>query len=511
MNLTKRNARRPLALAMALAFGSAGTQAATITITDGGDAGTPTTCTVRQALAAANTDSAAGSSCAAGSGVDSIVFSPSLVNSTITLAQGQLQIETSLSVVGSGQTIDAGGNSTVLAVYSTYAYELGGGPIIATISDITVTGGNSAGGFTKSASGSTYTSSGGISTVSAGSPPVRQDRRERASGATPAGTVGPTSSLTLSRVSVVNNTSIGSAGGIYAGGMILNVDQSTVSGNTLVTTSSYGAGGIYATLANGSPSAVTITNSTISGNSASGKYDFLSGGVYAWRSDVTMTNTTIAGNSASGQAHISGGVLFSAPNSAYAAALHNCTVSGNSATTTNGSTSVVGGALVGAYTAGTLTLANSIVAGNTGVTPDLLVENTGNGATASAQSSLLGSALSGTYPGNGNLFSDSPALGALANNGGLTKTLLPQTGSLAIDAGSNALIPAGVVTDQRGAGFNRIYNNTVDMGAVEVQQAVTPPGPGVAALPAPTLSTWAIALLVGLLGWLGFARKAARD
>ena len=40
-------------------------------------------------------------------------------------------------------------------------------------------------------------------------------------------------------------------------------------------------------------------------------------------------------------------------------------------------------------------------------------------------------------------------------------------GSPAIDAGSNALIPSGVITDQRGAGDPRIVNGTVDIGAFE--------------------------------------------
>ena len=47
--------------------------------------------------------------------------------------------------------------------------------------------------------------------------------------------------------------------------------------------------------------------------------------------------------------------------------------------------------------------------------------------------------------------------------------LLP--GSPAIDAGNNALIPAGVTTDQRG--LPRIVNGTVDIGAFEDQTAAT--------------------------------------
>jgi hypothetical protein len=44
------------------------------------------------------------------------------------------------------------------------------------------------------------------------------------------------------------------------------------------------------------------------------------------------------------------------------------------------------------------------------------------------------------------------------------------SGSPAIDAGSNALVPVGTVTDQRG--FPRIINGTVDVGAFEYGDGV---------------------------------------
>ncbi len=47
----------------------------------------------------------------------------------------------------------------------------------------------------------------------------------------------------------------------------------------------------------------------------------------------------------------------------------------------------------------------------------------------------------------------------------------PLPGSPAIDHGSNALIPAGTTTDQRG--FSRIVNGTVDIGSVETESAGT--------------------------------------
>ncbi|MBL8247936.1 MAG: hypothetical protein JNK95_06165 [Candidatus Competibacter sp.] len=73
----------------------------------------------------------------------------------------------------------------------------------------------------------------------------------------------------------------------------------------------------------------------------------------------------------------------------------------------------------------------------------------------------------------------STAIGPLANNGGPTLTHLPVAGSLMIDAGNNALIPAGITTDQRGAGFPRIAGNAVDIGAVELSSSA-PPATGAA-------------------------------
>ena len=58
-----------------------------------------------------------------------------------------------------------------------------------------------------------------------------------------------------------------------------------------------------------------------------------------------------------------------------------------------------------------------------------------------------------------------PLLAPLGNYGGPTQTMALLPGSPAIDAGNNALIPAGVTTDQRG--LPRIVNGTVDIGAFE--------------------------------------------
>ena len=60
-----------------------------------------------------------------------------------------------------------------------------------------------------------------------------------------------------------------------------------------------------------------------------------------------------------------------------------------------------------------------------------------------------------------------PVLGALANNGGFSETMLPLAGSPLIDAGGNDLVPSWITTDQRG--LPRIVNDVVVIGAVEAQ------------------------------------------
>jgi hypothetical protein len=65
-----------------------------------------------------------------------------------------------------------------------------------------------------------------------------------------------------------------------------------------------------------------------------------------------------------------------------------------------------------------------------------------------------------------------PQLGALGNNGGPTRTLLPLPGSPAIDAGG----ATALLTDQRG--LARVGGGATDLGAVEVVKALGGGGPG---------------------------------
>ena len=461
---------RPLSQAVALALAAGGAHAASITVTDGGDAGTASTCTLRQAIVSANSDSAQGT-CAPGSGADTITFAAGLANSTIALQYGQLLINSSVTIGGSGQTIVAGSNSRVMEISSTNAVAT------VTLSDLTLSGGS-------------YNGPGAGLAIKYGAPVAPLSRPQ--SGALAPTAAGP--SVTLNQVTIGNNTSNVQAGGLFISNATVAIKQSSITGNTLHASANYGAGGVYIT----DGSAVTITDSTISGNSASGSFAFLSGGVYVYKSTLSVTNSTVTGNHASGLTGLAG--AFAVDNGT--AALYDSTVTGNSA---SGSNVISGGILLGVFgDPSPLTMTNSILSGNseTGSAGSRADFINFNGSNVFAQSNLLGTAMSGLYTGNGNVFSDAPGLGALANNGGPTLTMLPQAGSPVLGAGNAALVPTGVTTDQRGAGYARIVNGSLDIGSVEAAAA-----PAAAATPAPALSRWALLAFGGLLALFGLRRK----
>jgi len=94
--------------------------------------------------------------------------------------------------------------------------------------------------------------------------------------------------------------------------------------------------------------------------------------------------------------------------------------------------------------------------------------------------SLVGDAQGFIPVGSGNIFNQDPMLGALAFNGStysLTHALLP--GSPAIDAGDPTLASAPDY-DQRGSGFDRVFNDVIDIGAFEFQGDVIPDEPALA-------------------------------
>ncbi|MBW4654109.1 MAG: DUF4347 domain-containing protein [Kaiparowitsia implicata GSE-PSE-MK54-09C] len=230
------------------------------------------------------------------------------------------------------------------------------------------------------------------------------------------GSIDNRGTLTLNTVAIRNSRSP-AGGGLFNSGTT-TINNSTISGNTATEN---GGGGIYNT------GTTTINNSTISGNTAT---ENGGGGIYN-SGTANLTNVTITNNTA-----VSGG----------------------------------GGGIM--RDSGSVNLRNSIVAGNISASaPDVQGTFTNPGHNLIDKSDGSTGFANGV---NGNIIGTIAApvnsgLGALANNGGPTQTHALLTGSLAINAGNNALVVGS--TDQRGN--TRIVDGTVDMGAFEYPPTLT--------------------------------------
>ena len=201
---------------------------------------------------------------------------------------------------------------------------------------------------------------------------------------------------------------------------------------------------------------LTITNCTISGG-----YAYLGGGgIYNSGGTLVVTNSTISDNAGSG-IHNTDSATISSPGIA--------TVTGSTISNTAGT---------GIVNYGAVTVTDSTIVGNSstivGTTSG--IGNVGGSVTIerSVVAADEGAACSGSPVNDGghNLASDAtcgfaltgdPLLGALADNGGPTQTMLPAAGSPVIDAGG-----ACTGTDQRG--MSRPQGSACDIGAVEVKQ-----------------------------------------
>jgi hypothetical protein len=266
-----------------------------------------------------------------------------------------------------------------------------------------------------------------------------------------------TGDLTMVNSTISGNSVAGGGGGAWAAGSV-SISSSTFDGNT----SNSCAGGLYAGVSSGT---VTITDSTFSNNSTTGCY----GGaidIHGNYNTVVIANTTITGNSA----QVGGGVHFDYGNYV---TLAQDTIVGNSSFSTDALYS--GGGVHFTDRLGTIfEVSGTIISGNSAAAGPADI-GAGNAQMVSAlmgsSDSLLGEVDSRiTVTGAGNVSSTTPGVGALANNGGPTKTMALLADSTALDAG-----PATVATfpgntyDQRGAGFARVVGTRADIGAFETQ------------------------------------------
>jgi len=435
-----RVSQRPLTLAlgMALGLGSAPLAglAATIGVFTADDAGSTTDCTLRQAIVSMNAGSISGTGCVNSGGAfgtgDTINFAPPAFPQfqarTITLADAS---DSTLAISDANLTITTGAYAQVTIQRPEgatsdfrimYDSAPAGGSL--TLNHVSVSNGK--------ASGAPYCNGkhggGGICITQAdltlNSSTVSGNFADGYAG----GIFSRSGNVTLTNSTVSNNTSSKFAGGIYVFNDTLTLNNSTLSGNQVVAFDQYGYGGaIFAQSAN-----ITLTNSTLSGNSAA-----YVGGIWNWSGNITLTNSTLSGNAGTyaGSRWNAGGIWAGSG----AVALTNSTVSGNSAAIDNGGIYIYGATKV-------VQSINSIVAGNASPGGD-------TNAILSAGST-------------NNIIGGDPKLGALANNGGPTQTMLPLPDSQAIEGGSDADCPA---TDQRGV--NRPQGAHCDIGAVEALAA----------------------------------------
>jgi large repetitive protein len=196
-----------------------------------------------------------------------------------------------------------------------------------------------------------------------------------------------------------------------------------------------------------------VENSTISNNGSDG----IDGNSGAGTQVLTVVSSTFSNNGDDGIDSDAGATLL----------VINSTFSGNAddgldiaSNSTVVNSTIVNNGSYGIDGPATATITNTIVYGNTlGDCVRSVVSGGGN---------IAGDATCG-LTGTGDRSNTNPLLGALAANGGPTRTHLPQTGSPAIDAGLAGPCPA---TDQRGQARPQDGNGDgtaiCDVGAVEV-------------------------------------------
>jgi hypothetical protein len=280
----------------------------------------------------------------------------------------------------------------------------------------------------------------------------------------------------------------GSGGAILSGGY-LTIADSIISENSAA---NHGGGISFAPNAAAAPPA-SITNTTISGNTANSDHSGAGdgGGISSnGTGPATITRSTISGNTtfSSGGSSGRGGGIYSLRK----LTMDNCTVSGNFA-------GFDGGGIFDDYPGGEFSevvIINSTIvlnqAANNGGgvrssnSPGDAPTSLGN-TIVTQNTALSGSNVFNPFGSQGfNLIGGDAMLGALADNGGPTKTHALLSGSPAIDQGKTL---AAATTDQRGlqrpfdhpAIPNAAGGDGSDIGAFEDQPPNTPPGNSVIA------------------------------
>lgn len=269
------------------------------------------------------------------------------------------------------------------------------------------------------------------------------------------------------------------SGGVFNQGGTLVLDHVLVNDNTATEYA-----GIFSISSQFSLATTTIRDSTISGNQAVE----VGGGVSNYNQAIlTIERSTIVGNSATKGG---GGILYGGNGNPSSVTIRNSTITGNS--TGPAANFFGGGGILAANSFGQLTIESSTVSSNSAPTGANI--SYGVGSFTSLQSTIVSNPLGGGANCAGNLISHdynvsddgscwllaghdqattNPQLGALADNGGPTQTMLPAQSSPVIDKG----FADALTDDQRGptrpvdlpGAPNAGLGDAADVGAVELK------------------------------------------
>jgi CSLREA domain-containing protein len=464
-------------------------------------AGNSNTCTLRDAIAAANS----------GSGGASILFDSSLNGATITLSGSQLEISTTaqsvtitglgaglLTISGDGYSrcfwIGSGATANISGMTLTNGSDdndTGGGGIhvergTLTLNDVTIDSNNGNGIFSNlstltvnrstisnnnAGNGGGIEAFGGSLTVSGSS--IVSNASTNPGSTLPSGEGGGGIYLINATASVSGSfftlNQAGSGGGIYNGGVLTVTNSKFIensamfygggilnnTGNLVVDTSSFlGNGGYYGGgIYDRANLPTTITQSNFFHN-----YAVYGGGLYN-QVGMTVSGSAFSGNLVtSGQYdEVDGGAIY---NVGTLMTVNESTFTNNFAHHKDATT--YGGAF---YNRGTATLNNSTITGNSADLGGGFYNH--SSATLNVYNSIVPDSVSnlGAYNQSGNITSGSGLnLSPLGWYGGPTPSMLPLPGSTAICAGSTSY---GSSTDQRGFALDATCSSAKDAGAVQ--------------------------------------------
>jgi CSLREA domain-containing protein len=440
----KRQVMRQLPLVVAIgSLLAGGVQAATITVTTTADAPLGTIsdeCTLRAAIAAANSGTEVDGCVSGSSGSDEIVFDEGLAHAMITLSEGQLQISSGLAITGpvpgdaGGMTINGDQQSRIFravgpaAEPSEFGFRLDG---------ITLTGGRTTGNAPENGGGAVYARFVDVTLEHT----VVTGNSTNGIQADSGGLAVRSGNLTLTRSTVSANRTDGPSspgGGLLVVGGNTVLSYSTVSGNSTTQGSGRG-GGLYAVSSN-----VTIMNSTVSGNSTAGGVS-QGGGLHLSNGDATLINSTVSGNSTNGSSSNGGGILLANVNATFT---HTTVAHNTAADGTHG---------IHKGPDSSLALNNSLI---------VQISESGVACNVEADSYTNSLVTDASCTGQVTDFEDI-ALSPLADNGGPTLTHGLGAGSLARTGAGDCETEFGIDLDQRGQPRPAIASSACDIGAVE--------------------------------------------